>query len=215
MLNTIGNILFVCLFCNLFIICSQHLVKPDNYPISRNGPNDVHYSDLSNLDSTFISSVPLRRQSTHTTNLPNKSCFLDVYIDGEQRQEETSNPSEENQNTFSDTKEADSLSSKMSALGLGKPPRPLSRESKSFREARDLESETTTSVEDIYEDTSDARAFSSNSLDNLYDVDETLMRKAQKAEEILARLSEENFESDMLKLKRVLYLFLIIQILLL
>jgi hypothetical protein len=138
-----------------------------------------------------------------------------VYIDGEQRQE-TSNPSEENQSTFSDTnKEADSLSRKISALGLGKPQWAHSKESNPFREARDLESETTTSVEDIYEDTSDARVFSSNASDKVYDVDEMLTRKAQKAEEIFARLSEENFESDMLKLKGVLYFILIIQILLL
>lgn len=136
-----------------------------------------------------------------------------MYIEGEQRHEETSNPPEENQSTFSDNnKEAESLSRKMSTLGLGKPPRPHPRESKSFREARDLESETTSSVEDIYEDTSDARAFSSNALPKVYDVDETLMRKAQEADEILAHLSEENSESDRLKLKGVLYLVLIIQI---
>ncbi|XP_078152092.1 uncharacterized protein LOC144547341 isoform X1 [Carex rostrata] len=182
----------------------RHFVKPDRHPISRNGPNDNHYYDLSSSDSPIISSVPVRCQSSHFTNIPNKNSFLDVYIEGEQRQEETGNPLEENQSTFSDTKrEADSLSRKMSALGLGKPPRPRSRGSDSFREAKDLESETTSSVEDIYEDTSEARAFSSNALANVYDVDEALMRKAREADEILARFSKENFESDRLKLKGV------------
>ncbi|KAJ3684594.1 hypothetical protein LUZ61_013758 [Rhynchospora tenuis] len=178
----------------------RRLLKPERYPYSRDEP--IHYSDLSNSDPPFVPPVPLRCHSSHITDIRNKNNVLDVYMEGEQRLEEANYKLEENQSTFPDTsKEPDSLTRKISALGLGRPPRPHSMESNSFREARDLESETTSSFEDIYEDTSDARAFSSNALVKLCAEDEALMRKAQEADEIHARLSKENFEADGLNLK--------------
>ncbi|KAJ4807083.1 CAP-gly domain linker [Rhynchospora pubera] len=184
--------------------CPIHpcLLKPERYPFSRDEPNDIHYSGLSNSDPPFIPPVPLRCHSSRITDIRNKNSVLDVYMEGERLLEEANNKLEENQSAFPDTnKEPDSLTRKISALGLGRPPRPHSMESNSFREARDLESETTSSFEDIYEDTSDARAFSSNALVELCTEDEALMRKAQEADEILARLSKENFEAAGLNLK--------------
>ncbi|KAJ3704186.1 hypothetical protein LUZ61_007891 [Rhynchospora tenuis] len=180
----------------------QRLLKPERYPFSRDNPNDIHYSDLSNSDPPFIPPVPLRCNSSRITDIRNKNSVLDVYMEGERRLEEANNKLEESQSAFPDTnKDPDSLTRKISALGLGRPPRPHSMESNSFREARDLESETTSSFEDIYEDTSDARAFSSNALVELCTEDEALMRKAQEADEIHVRLSKENFEADGLNLK--------------
>lgn len=191
-------------FVERFILLSRHLPKSDRYPKSSDESSDTHYLDLPISDSPFIPPVPQRCQSSRFTSLPIKNNFLDVYIEGEQRKEGVSNMRDENQSTFSENnKEPDSLYRKMSALGLGRPPRVHSVELNSFWEARDVESETTSSVEDIYEDTSYTRAYSANASAKVHDTDEALVRKAKEADEMLAHLSKGNFESDRFKLKGV------------
>ncbi|KAJ3676586.1 hypothetical protein LUZ60_003998 [Juncus effusus] len=157
----------------------QHLVTPE-----REEESDQSHSSNNLSISNGSQTSPDR--PNRIKNRASQNKYLDVYIEGEQHENQQSSNSSDNTNN-------------KPFFGLRKPPR-----TRSTVDQKDFESETTvTNVEDIYEDTcaGGPRAFWSNHLSD--DSDEVLVLKAKEAEERLRVLAEECFEPDLLRAKGV------------